>query len=313
MNWGAFTLLICIFAFESVQAIENVSWNYFDQDAWKAVDAWDCNGMRQSPINIVTDNVEMGDNLIDLVLTNFDLNYNGDYLNTGYSVEFTPHEGRRHNAIFQNHLGTYQLQRFVFHWGSSDADGSEHTIDGTKYSGELHFVTKRADRNGNENDAYAVLGVLLSSDDSVNLTQSQNLTLMELSHYIPTEFDSERNVHGVALADLLPDDRSYYYYQGSFTTPACREVVQWFLLMNPVSLPPDFLNSLRTTVEREDGRILDMNFRMIQDLNNRPVMMHTESGDGGGGGGNDDDSAATKVIGKGLFIFVAVIACLLYY
>ena len=79
-------------------------------------------------------------------------------------------------------------------------------------------------------------------------------------------------------------------------------------------LPPDFLNSLRTTVEREDGRILDMNFRMIQDLNNRPVMMHTESGDGGGGGGgNDDDSAATKVIGKGLFIFVAVIACLLYY
>ena len=53
---------------------------------------------------------------------------------------------------------------------------------------------------------------------------------------------------------------------------------------------------------------------MIQDLNNRPVMMHAESGGGsGGGGGNDDDSAATKVIGKGLFIFVAVIARLFCY
>ena len=310
-------MLICIFAFESEQAIGEVSWNYIDQDFWKNVDGWDCNGMRQSPINIVTDNVEMGENLIDLVLTNFDLNYNGDYMNTGHSVQFTTHEGWRRNAIFQNHLGTYQLQMFDFHWGSSDADGSEHTIDGTKYSGELHFVTKRADRNDNESDAYAVLGVLLMSDESVSLTESQNLTLMELSHYIPEGFKSVTNVHGVAFADLLPDDLSYYYYEGSFTTPECREVVQWFLLSNPVSLPPDFLNSLRTTVEGKDG-ILDMNFRMIQDLNNRPVMMHTESGDGGGGGGggggcNDDDSAAIKVIGKGLFIFVAVIVRFLCY
>ena len=218
MNRGAFALLICIFAFESVQA-NNVSWNYTDQDFWKTVDAWDCDGMRQSPINIVTDNVGMGDNLIDLVLTNFERHYNGCYLNTGHSVQFTPVEGWPYNASFQNHLGTYQLQKFDFHWGSSDLDGSEHTVDGTKYAGELHFVTKRADKNDNESDAYAILGVLLRSDESVSLTRSENLTQMELSGYIPTEYDTESDVHGVVLSDLLPDDRSYYYYQGSFTTP----------------------------------------------------------------------------------------------
>lgn len=32
---------------------------------------------------------------------------------------------------------SYRLYQFHFHWGSTDDYGSEHTVDGVKYSGEV--------------------------------------------------------------------------------------------------------------------------------------------------------------------------------
>ena len=140
-------------------------------------------------------------------------------------------------------------------------------------------------------------------------------------------------VSGVTPMAFLPSNLSYYYYEGSLTTPPCSQVVQWFLLRNPVSIPSDFLSDLRNEVKGEDNESLIMNFRMKQNLNSRMVMIQAESGsgdggdgdgddgdgnggdggDGNGGGGGDDDSAAYKVIGKGLLIFVAVIMNSLFY
>ena len=303
---GTFVFLTCLVTLDSVQAIiGNRTWNYTDQQFWTTVEEWDCGGMRQSPINIATNNLVMSGQLIDLVLTNFDQSYSGNFTNTGHSVEFIPNEGSP-IASFRNHQGTYQLQEFIFHWGSSDLAGSEHTIDGLPYSGELHFVTRRIDRIGNESDAFAVIGVLLRSDDSA----SPNPTLMTLRSNIPTQAESTNIISEVTPADFLPNDLSYYYYQGSLTAPACREVAQWFLLRNPVSLPPAFFESLRTTVQGENDRILAMNVRMTQNLNNRNVMIQVESR---GGGGDDNDNGASSAIGKGTFLFVAVIMCLLSY
>lgn len=33
--------------------------------------------------------------------------------------------------------GTYRLIQFHFHWGSSDGQGSEHTVDKKKYAAEV--------------------------------------------------------------------------------------------------------------------------------------------------------------------------------
>ena len=303
---GMFVVLTCLVVdFKSVQAIGDISWNYTDQEFWTTVQEWDCDGMRQSPIDITTNNLVMSSDLIDLVLTNFDQSYSGNFTNTGHSVQFNPEEGSP-TATFQNHRGTYELKQFHFHWGATDLVGSEHTVDESTYSGELHFVTRRTQGDATAGDAFAVLGVLLISDESA----SSNPTLMALSSNIPTEDESANPISGVTPADLLPDDLSYYYYEGSLTTPACSEVVQWFLLRNPVRLPPAFLESLRTTVEGEDGEILDMNFRMTQNLNGRNVMIQARDDDDD----DDDDNAASTVIGKGLFVFVAaMIACFLYY
>ena len=170
-------------------------------------------------------------------------------------------------------------------------------------------------------NAYAILGVLLSSDTS---DPDYSPSLNQLDN-IPMQAGATNVVSGVTPMAFLPNNLSYYYYEGSLTTPPCSQVVQWFLLRNPVSLPSDFLADLRNEVKGEDDEKLIMNFRMTQNLNSRMVMIQAESGGGGnggggdggggngGGGGGDDDSAAYKVIGKGLLIFVAVIMNLLFY
>jgi len=44
----------------------------------------------------------------------------------------------------------------------------------------------------------------------------------------------------IILSDFIPNDRSYYYYEGSLTTPSCAQVVQWFYCMrNPMRVPSD--------------------------------------------------------------------------
>lgn len=59
------------------------------------------------------------------------------------------------------------MEQFHCHWGCSDNSGSEHTVDGTSYAGELHLVhwnsTKYnsfAEAAGHP-DGLAVLGVFL--------------------------------------------------------------------------------------------------------------------------------------------------------
>lgn len=37
-------------------------------------------------------------------------------------------------------LGTYRLKQFHFHWGSSDNQGSEHTVGGVMYPAEVNIA-----------------------------------------------------------------------------------------------------------------------------------------------------------------------------
>lgn len=264
-------LLSFTFTFRNVRA--TTSWGYSDQAAWESESDWYCNGTRQSPIDIDTDDLITYGSLIELTLTNFNQNFTGDFSNTGHSVQFAP-DSDLDTATLVNHLGTYELQQFHFHWGPSTAEGSEHTVDGNMYAGELHFVSTKTTGASTDGDAYSVLGVLLVSDSSLSLSGSWS----KLYDNIPTVYGDVKTVSGLDLTEFLPSSMSYYHYEGSLTTPPCSEVVQWFVLKYPVSVPADFLTALRTTVEDENGDILTTNYRDTQDLNGRNVMIYNESG-----------------------------------
>ena len=297
-SFAAVTLILVVSLSGSrkVQAVDEISWNYTDQEFWTTVEKWFCDGERQSPIDIDTTMLATSGDLIDLVLTNFNQSFAGNFKNTGHTVQFTPNPGSP-NALFRNHRGTYELLQFHLHWGANANQGSEHTLDGQSYSGELHFVTKKTTGADTAGDAFAVLGVLLRSDTSMSANGS---AYMELLDNIPRDDGENNSLNEVRLADLLPSELNYYYYEGSLTTPICSEVVQWFLLRNPVNVPSQFLDNLRSNVVGEDGNTLDMSFRKTQPLNGRQVLIKS--------------GAASGLNGKGLYTFVAIIiSCLFYF
>ena len=253
--------------------MEANSWNYCNLETWKSVKGWAGGGVRQSPVDIDTKSVVENASLSNLKLTNFDKPLSGNWSNARNSVRFDPATGST-TALLQNHLGTYELQQFHFHWGPSSSEGSEHTIDGQSYGGELHFVTKKNTGDATAGDAFAVLGVLLVSDAAIPATGSWK----ELLDNVPAQNERINTVSMVRPTDLLPTSLSYYYYEGSLTTPPCSEVVQWFVLRSPLHVPATFLDALRTTVIGMEGQPLNTNYRQPQPLNGRQVMLRDNSG-----------------------------------
>ncbi len=142
----------------------------------------------------------------------------------------------------------YELIQFHFH------TGSEHTVDGRQLPMELHLV--HADGDGH----LAVVGVLAEIGD-------EHPALAPVVAAIPPEASSDPvTVTGATLdaRDLLPEDRSYYRYSGSLTTPPCTEGVEWRVFTDPIEVSPDQLAALTGAIHA--------NARPVQPLGDRELV-----------------------------------------
>jgi carbonic anhydrase len=199
-------------------------------------------GKKQSPIDIVSDYA---------VAASFSallFNYNPTPLkieNTGHYVE-VPYDPTSYLSVGSQPTDVYQLVQFHFH------APSEHTINGVHYDAELHLV------HTNVIGETAVIGVLLSSS-AAGLPIFD--TIMANSPTSPGENELSEEVN---VFDLLPFRKGFYRYEGSLTTPACSESVQWFVMRDPVPITPDALRKLHTVIG------LFPNYGGYQN-NNRPI------------------------------------------
>ena len=110
-------------------------------DKWETLNSnWSCNGRKQSPINIMTDQVRQKDptnpsNLRLTVAGNKPIT--GKLRNNGYAPKF--YLGEESTVKLAGGLlqENYFLKEFHFHFGCNDTVGSEHTIDGNTYPIEV--------------------------------------------------------------------------------------------------------------------------------------------------------------------------------
>lgn len=111
----------------------------------------------------------------------------------------------------------YELQQFHFH------HPSEHTLNGRHFPMEAHLVLK-AD---NSDHANAVLGVFIEAG-------SENAMLNQFWNTLPRY--AKKSIAGtqVNVGDILPENKAYYMYEGSMTTPGCPQGVRWFVLEHPI-------------------------------------------------------------------------------
>ncbi|GEO96385.1 carbonic anhydrase [Kocuria turfanensis] len=128
---------------------------------------------------------------------------------------------------------------------------SEHTVGGTSYEAEFHFVHQSDD------DALAVIGVLATAG-------KDNAAWSPVIDAVPaTRGGNSPEVTGLTLTSLLPDSLGHYAYDGSLTTPPCSEGVRWLLLQTPIELSTGQIEDLRS--------VHSGNNRPTRPLNNRKI------------------------------------------
>jgi carbonic anhydrase len=137
----------------------------------------------------------------------------------------------------------YQLTQFHFH------HPSEERINGKRFAMVAHLVHASAD------GALAVVAVLLDAG-------AANPVMASLWQYLATHEGPEQKLDDVQIdaTGLLPQDRGYYTFTGSLTTPPCTEDVTWFVLKTPQSQADAF------------GKIYPSDARPTQQLNGRELL-----------------------------------------
>ena len=65
------------------------------------------------------------------------------------------------------------------------------------------------------------------------------------------------------MADLLPEDKAFYNYTGSFTTPPCTEGVKWFVLKSKVNLSGHQVREFREIMHGDNRPVQPINGRVI--------------------------------------------------
>lgn len=170
-----------------------------------------CDGSQQSPIDLTdASSTDDGPTLETSYST-----AEGTVVDTEHSIQVNTTDG---TLTYDG--TTYDLLQFHAHMPS------EHTVDGRDYAGELHLVHRAGD------EELAVLGVLVEEGSDAH-----------------PAFDGwiQQTDTTISLnpGQLLPDERSFYTYEGSLTTPPCSEIVRWIVFDTPIRASTEQLDALR--------------------------------------------------------------------
>jgi carbonic anhydrase len=211
----------------------------------------------QTPINIVTSSAVIFHSA-DPILHYGSISLSSILNNAGENLKVSLNSTDKANNYVTISGKKYNLSQFHFHYKS------EHTINGTYSTMEIHFVNVAAD------NSYAVLGVMVDLGTG-------NASLQELISNSPVTSGGVNSPNTTFnLAGLFPANTAEYYtYSGSLTTPNFGASsaatnggpVTWIVFKNKQSL---------STAEYNDYKAIyiDENFREIQPLNARKLYIN---------------------------------------
>lgn len=229
------------------------SWGYTETDGperWHDHYPVAKEGKRQSPIDIATATAESDSDLTKKPLRWSYVSDNvKDIENTGASWKVNT-DGAGSCLSGGALEGEYELWQLHAHWGSDDDKGSEHTVDGKAYAGELHLVhwnkSKYASPNeaAGEPDGLAVLGLFLDiGDEHPELSKITSL-LGDIRHK-----GDRVNIPDVDCSNFLPKDAAnaeFFTYEGSLTTPPLLESVIWTVFKEPMKVSKEQMEAMRS-------------------------------------------------------------------
>lgn len=206
-------------------------------------------GKFQSPIDLTHERVQVVHHLGPLYRTYQPAN--ATMKNRGHDIMIKWDEGAGGIVLNRTEYHIRQL-----HWHSP----SEHSINGRRYSLELHMVHESADKK------IAVIGIMYKIGRPDPL-------LSKLEDYIKKlgeEMEGEEKVGIVDPMEVKWGSRKYYRYMGSLTTPPCTEGVMWTIIEKVRTVSREQVHMLREAVHEESVN----NARPKQEIHGRVIGLY---------------------------------------
>ncbi|KAL4156186.1 hypothetical protein PRNP1_005218 [Phytophthora ramorum] len=215
-----------------------------------------CGGSRQSPIDIGT-TAASGTEKRSLTFSGSC----GDFNVSQSEESFTASVNGGSCAVTANGA-SYSMLQFHMHVPS------EHTLNGEYLGGEVHFVHSNADSS-----ALLVTGVFFKAVEG----ESDPWVVSVLNALDSVSTNATAAASLTSYADLVnkaADAQGVFNYPGSLTTPACSEIVDWWVVKKPVDVSTADLERLQSQLRElhitDDGK----NARPVQPLNGRVVAAY---------------------------------------
>merc|ERR1712223_1456283 len=241
-------------------------------------------GKKQSPINIVSNETLKEKWGQPFVFHGYEKRIPMHTKNNRHSVLVEMDENSHEDIwIRGGGLGEskFKFAQLHFHWGSTNDQGSEHTIDGVAAPMEMHIVHWNLDVGDNikeatEKDSYnsfEVLGVLYK----IGKENKNYDNLFNAARKVSKENTKSTIKKGTRIKDLLPEDtNAFYRYRGSLSTPPCNEIVMWTIFKEPVEISQSQIDIMRKAYYHRDNetevRDISNNYRSVQKVHKREVL-----------------------------------------
>ncbi len=193
-------------------------------------------GKNQSPVNLT--------HFVEADLATLDFQYQTqatEILNNGHTIQINMADG---SLLGVDGL-TLPVQQFHFH------SPSENHIDGESFAMEAHIV------HGDDKGNFAVVAVMFREGD-------ENSALTPIWANMPTQVGEHRAMENVDLLGLLPENKDYYRFTGSLTTPPCSEGLRWLVMKNVVTASKAQIEQFQKVMHHSNNRPLQpVNARVI--------------------------------------------------
>ena len=239
-------------------------WSYNEPSEWaKHFPA--AAGLCQSPINIHTNQTVAESYRLFVFSSKYNSNELFRLVNNGHQVTATLAE----HTFGQNEKdlwfvgggleGRFYFVNFHLHWGRHDRHGSEHEINGHPYAAEAHVVFKN--KQTEQLAVFAFLFTITSDSSQENKEWEKYADAASELTNINDEIQCLFNLH-----DLMQvNERHFFRYVGSLTTPPCSEGVIWTVFTDGIKIKEESLTELRQNVMKKV-------YRPIQPINSRTIF-----------------------------------------
>jgi len=197
-------------------------------------------GKMQTPINIVATQD------VDVKPLGFNYTANStNVVNNGHTVQVNVANGS--SVTIDGKV--FELKQFHFH------TPSENNINGHKFALEAHFV--HAAKDGQ----LAVVAVMFEEGES-------NPILEKIWSKFPLKLNEKESINLTSndIKAIMPQNKEYYKFMGSLTTPPCSENVKWNVFKTSMTISKEQVKQFFNTFGHSNNRpIQKTNSRVISE------------------------------------------------